>query len=87
MKRFLSTFVFILVVLLNQGCYTQLKWFHSSDYTLNDIDLNYYNEDDYLDYQSEIIYDNSLFSYDLNKFNRTRNNYIRLRKSYHYPIT
>ena len=86
MKRFLSTFVFILVVLLNQGCYTQLKWFHSSDYTLNDIDLNYYNEDDYLDYQSEIIYDNSLFSYDLNKFNRTRNNFFGLRKSYHYPF-
>ena len=86
MKRFLSTFVLILIVLLNHGCYTQLKWFHSSDQISNNVNSNFYNEDDYLDYQSEIIYDNSLFSYDVNRFNITKNNFFGLRQSFHYPF-
>lgn len=84
MKRFLSTFVLSTALLCVQGCYTQLKWFHTPNESTN-INSNFYDENDYLDYKSNIIYDNSLFSYDYNRFNRNRRDFFGFRQPLHYP--
>ena len=87
MLNFLSIIFSCILLLFFQGCYTQLKWFHSTNESTTNINSNFYNENDYLDYKSDIIYDNSLYLNDYNRFNRRpRNNFLGFDHHYGNPF-